>query len=693
MKQFISVMNSDAVNRYGYRFSVGALVSGAHDSCLVGIPSLVAHDHSRPLGWVYPIAAYLEPGLTRLVSVSQLPETREDRDLLNHQYEYHYYKAYVEPNRTELEQLRGLIQKFLLGSEKIASAECVAFYEPGLAKRIFPKLFSQVDKDGLVFLSDLSPIGPGVYQIGELAVFAHYYFRRNLFRLNSLNYPLLDLLQQIATSNSTVKIALDPDTVGLAASYNGGMMELQYWWGPKFDDDLTSIPLGVAHHEANEIERMAFGISATQFRWGVSTTQHIFEAEELRDLPSALESPDKYGCRYVHSIVDKATEAVEHLDGAVRVYSEEKMLQRLGCNLDKAPRDTEYQKLWRVDGSIDTASWKSLISHYYRDNYLVGEYFGAEDEYLHQRDEIQSTREKSLVEEFVPFSMTKGMGIRVALSYSNLENFQSEHGISVIPLDRISNGKDGQPYIEVEAIELRKALQKRGVRLQIADEVQYVSFRDFYVNLPLVFCREQDPTNDIQHLIAAIRTLVTAWQETGHDWVICYKIGFPIGNERAAIVSVLGHVEDLARWLASDFDCPPIDVEGLRQWAEQVSKYLQETFPVLLDIPPLAETIMPTGVLLINRRRVGYGNFDIKYSSEIQGHIYSLPIPEDEIDLAQSLEKVGIVPGVGLLIKSSRCTNCGDSYKDCDCSKLLDEGVAHEILDAIPFPFWTNRPI
>ena len=693
MKQFISVMNSDAVNRYGYRFSTGALVSGAHDGCLVGIPWLVAHDHSRPLGWVYPIAVYLEPGMTRLVSVSQLPETGEDRDLLNRQFEYHYYTTYIEPNRAEREQLRELIQKHLLGKEKIASAECVAFYESDLAKRTFPKLFSLADKDGLVSLRDLSPIEPGVYQIGELVVFAHHYFRRNLGRLNNLNYPLLDLLHQIANSNDTVKVALDPDTVGLATSYNGRGLELQYWWGPKFDNDLTSIPLGVTHHEADEIEKMMYGISATQFRWGTGTAQHIFEAEELRDLPSALESPDRYGCRYVHSIVDQATGAVEHLDGAVRIYSEEKMLQRLECNLDKAPRDTDYQKLWRVDGSIDIASWKRLISDHYRDNYLVGEYFGAEGESLHKQDEIQSGQEKSLVEEFVPFSMNKGMGIRVALAYSNLENFQIEHEISIIPLDRISDGDDGQPYIEVEAIELQKALRKRDVHLHIADEVQLVSFRDLYVNLPLVFCRKQNPANEIQHLITAIKTLVAAWQKTGYDWVICYKIGFPIDDERAAIVSVLGHVEDLARWLSSDLESPPTNMEGLRQWAEQVSKYLREAFLVQYDTPALAKTIMPTGVLLIDRRRIGYGNFDIEYSNEIQGHIYSLPIPENEVNLAHALEQAGIVPGVGLLIQRSRCTNCKEPYRDCNCSILLDEGVADEILNAIPFPFWTDRPV
>ena len=55
------------------------------------------------------------------------------------------------------------------------------------------------------------------------------------------------------------------------------------------------------------------------------------------------------------------------------------------------------------------------------------------------------------------------------------------------------------------------------------------------------------------------------------------------------------------------------------------------------------------------------------------------------------LIKEKINPSLGFMIRSSRCTGCNLDYKDCDCSKLLDETVSQEILDASPFPFWTDR--
>jgi hypothetical protein len=693
MKRYKSVVSSDSINRYGDRFSVGALVSALYDDCLLGIPNLVAHDQSRPLGWGYPIAIHIEPGLTRLVDVSLIPETEEDRKRLNAQFNYHYYETRIKPYQNELNQLRALLEDNLSDNEKVIANECIAFYEPNLAARVFPDLFAQKDKDGLVPLNVLRPIGLGVYKIGKLVVFAHHYFRRNLFRLNTLNYPVLDQLQDIAVTVNTVKIALDPDMVGLAASFKGEGMELQYWWGPKFNEDLTSIPLGVTHHEASDIDKMFFGISATQFRWGTNDGQHIFEAEELRDFPSAIETPNKYGCRYVHSIVDKASSKIIHFDGAVRLYSEDKMIERLGLNLDKAPRDTEYTKLWRVDYAIDIPTWKRLLSDYYRDNYLIGEYLGAEDEYITGRNEIKSTRKKTLSEKFVPYSMKKDTGVRVVLSYCDISNFDGEYNLQVIPLDKISDGVHEQSYVESDALELKKALQRKGFELYIPNEIQYLTFRDLYVNFPLIFLSRSSLPDNLYQMLTAIKEIVAVWQNKGQDRVVCYKIGFPVDADRAAIISFLGQVDDLGKWFSSGLCYPPITPPELRDWAEHVSDYLKQTFPILVDAPPLAETLMDTGVLLIDRKPITYANFEIQYSGETQGHIYSLPIPENEVELAKALEKEGIGPGLGMRIESSSCTRCRETYRSCGCSKLLDEDVTEEILKATPFPFWTDRPV
>lgn len=52
MKQTLSVFNSDAINRYGMKFTIGALETALEQSWLMGVPHLISHDIHRPIGWV-----------------------------------------------------------------------------------------------------------------------------------------------------------------------------------------------------------------------------------------------------------------------------------------------------------------------------------------------------------------------------------------------------------------------------------------------------------------------------------------------------------------------------------------------------------------------------------------------------------------------------------------------------------------
>jgi hypothetical protein len=279
----------------------------------------------------------------------------------------------VEECKPEIEKLRSTLSPYLQGQEIAFRAECVAFVEPGLTSRVFSDVLVVQDKDGLIPLNHLTPIGPGVFQVDSLVLFAHLFFRRSLSRLNSLNAPFLERIQSFAGDQVDIRIAVDPDMVGLASTYRE-RGELEYWWGPKFDDNLASIPTGVTHHEAREYERLFHGISGTQFWWQSRRGEHILEVEELRDIPSVSANSAQYGCRYAHSIVQETTGQIVHFDGAVRMYSEGQMIERLMVDIAHSGRHTQYTKLWRVDGVIAIPVWKRLLSDYFRDNHLIGEY-------------------------------------------------------------------------------------------------------------------------------------------------------------------------------------------------------------------------------------------------------------------------------------------------------------------------------
>jgi hypothetical protein len=689
MQQLLSVFTTDSPNLYGTRFSVTSLVSTLWQEHDIGVPMLMAHDMLRTIGWSYPRTVHFAPGLSRLTGVGVLVETQEESDQLSKAINSHTVQM-AAPYEKEIERLKQLLAPYVLGNEKILPGkECLALVEDGLCERAFPRLFETADKDGLVPLNQLTPIGPGVYVIGELAIFAHYFFRRSLARTNTLNSPFLGLLQNAKLDGSTAKIALDRDAVGLAETYRE-YQEHAYWWGPKFSDALTDIQRGVTHHEAHEHERIFHGISGTQFWWQSRDNQHIFEAEELRDIPVHINSETRYGCRYVHSIVDETTSSIFHLDGAVRRYSEEGMIARLETDIARAGRHTEYLKLWRIDGSIPINLWKSLVSDYFRDNRLVGEYLGAEPEDNEILPEPEP-EEGDVVQKYVPHSMQQGDGLRIALSFHPYDNPSPEERFFV-PLDVLSNGEELHSYVEAWCVELVKAISRAGGTIEMPKKTLLVSYKDSYINFPLVMHGKEDTQAHLRATVEGIRLLTTAFHNRGHDLVMSYSIGFPIQDKEARI-SVLGHVADLVDWLSTSLCVPPTDAMALEEWGESVADYLKRTYRENTQTPPLFETLMSTGILLIKRQRLEE-KLEAKYEQAERGVGIAFIPPTDEPALIEALEREVILPAMAFVKIASRCTKCGANYTVCGCSKMMDMGVAEEIteLRLLP-PFWTDRAV
>jgi hypothetical protein len=288
--------------------------------------------------------------------------------------------------------------------------------------------------------------------------------------------------------------------------------------------------------------------------------------------------------------------------------------------------------------------------------------------------------------------MSQGMGIRVALSYHpRVSDITVER--RVVSLDILSSEDERIPFVESDAIELKKALKRLGSSLFVPEDISFVTCKDFYANLPLILHSETALPESLYTTLDAIRMLVRAWNDRGFDKIVSYSVGFPVQNKEFRI-SVLGHIADLEEWLSNPLSGPPTSQDKIRDWAEKVSDFLRESFSEIHDKPPLFETLMTSGVLLVKRRPVEGTEFRPYYSDEHRALMYELAIPKRDSALIEALEMRELSPALAILILESRCTKCGLSYQDCDCSKLLDEGVAEEISKArIAFPFWTDRPV
>jgi hypothetical protein len=158
-------------------------------------------------------------------------------------------------------------------------------------------------------------------------------------------------------------------------------------------------------------------------------------------------------------------------------------------------------------------------------------------------------------------------------------------------------------------------------------------------------------------------------------------------------LSVLGHVEDIHKWLIKFADTIPISDEQIGQWLEEMGKWLNKSFPESKDTPSLAEVFKPTGVLWIARRPLSQ---DIKYrpylSHRDRALMYELEIPSTERQLLKGIESNKIQLTQALFVNEIKCSKCKADYRICPHSKYLDHNVyaiLHEF--ELAFPFWTDR--
>lgn len=412
--------NSDAMNRYRMMFTIGALEDMIFDNALDGVPSLISHDFHRPIGWHTPFGLYFEPKLTRVVGEYLLPENDKEEQVIYKAHHAAFSKRDEDHCQSHLAEFEGHIENFLTDEAGYFFNGCVLYQDQDIITRIYPELVNRQDKDGLIFVSDVLKsfeyLGQGVFKEknGSLAIFCHQFFRRNLSRRNNFYFYFLDDFICNNNPDITLRIALDSDLIGYAPSFNI-QMELEYWWGPNYSDDIENIPGGVTVHKCSDRQKLFSGISETQFWWKKSHEEKILEAEELRDRPVLGVGKDSYGCRYVHSIYKNGV--FSHFDGAIRMYGTEKMTERLENPINKAGKNAEYTKLFRIDGKLELSKWKTYVTNYFQDNPLFYEYFGLKTQYEELLKGIEPKDERPIQEKLVPYLMRAEDGVRIFVSY------------------------------------------------------------------------------------------------------------------------------------------------------------------------------------------------------------------------------------------------------------------------------------
>lgn len=698
MEVYQGVAMTDGLNRKNHFIPLSTILKAYRDTWDRTIPMNIGHDRTKPIGYTRLTGVYMEPGKAYVTNEGAIMETTEEHEMLRKMIEVNDYQQFCEAHRDEIDSLVGKLKDVITDSFRVAPiGQAVAIKDNDIVKRLFPEWINNF-KDGLTDINELESVYstttdgekgvliPGVYFKDGYLLFAHQFFRRTLSILNSTNEEFFVSFEKLRDiPNLNVKVALDMDMVGLPGTEHPEI-EYQYIRGPYFSEDLKLIPEGVTCYENEHYDNFFSNIVGTQFYWHKQDETRTFECEELCDRENVSFDGGNtmlWGCRYVHSMLNPSTGLPTHLDGAIRLYNEENILERIDKKNDisKCGKNSKYIKLWRIDNDFSVSLWKELISGFYRENSLIGQYFGGIDE-KYEQIKKESAQRNSIVDrsnKFIPVDLNKGDGLRIFFRYSPQIDISDSYDVRIINKDEfICNEEKRVKILEADSITFFKLLIRKGIKLRMPFTTM-IEFGDTVTNFPTICCGTLET---IYTVLEAIYDLCNAWNKNGDNRLL--SVGIMLNEHDEAVqLSFAGHVSDYVSTLKV----------SLEERKDTFNDLVERLYTENNNFGNAGDR--PNKFTLIHGDVVCFDRYVVhpKYISgtrwEGKEEIVELAVSKEE---ASYLKDNKIICAPIKWVKNSKCTKCGADYLRCKCVKFIDEDVSENHIEYEQIGMtWTNR--
>lgn len=680
----LAVMSSDSLNRYGFMMHIKALEGGILQKIGLGMPYLINHDFHRPIGWSLPFALFIEPGLTRQLSINLFPETPEEKKdiLLMHQRALGTrYDDAAAPFRVDFQRL---LEEFEIKDFNFIYTNCLSNFRKGISKEIFPELFAGVDKEGLIPFNNIFQffdyLGQGVFKFksNNLCVFAHRYFRRAQSVHNSLNSQFLDTFIALRENEELdLYLCIDEDQVGYAPSFHD-YQELEYVYGPKFNDDIASIKPGLVKHQHTDTDRQLSGIASTEILWEWDKDLYTFQLEEVSDREAPMEENSVFHCRYVHSIYNYSISDFDHFDGAIRTYPFDDMVERASKNFKEYGKNSSYKKLFKVNKKLPIHQWKSLVTLFMRGNSLIYEYFGFKDEI--EKLKAKPKERLALLDSLLPFRIAENEGLKLLVSYFKLTDMPE--GRFIDSFDIMSDGKEKFKCVDFPILELKKALQRIDDDLIIPPDIEYIKCEDRYWNIPSIMHIGHNSEALISNTVTAMKNLFGKMIDNGMSLDISITLGMVV-DSKIIKVSAFGNILVLYNWLETSMPFPANQIQ-FTDWLSAQKLFLS-TFENSGRDTFLGHMVQNDGVLYAKRKPVTYP-YQLDVDENGLGCRIELPEEEEKLMAQGQLKMVATVS-----VEKCQCSDTGEDYFTSKRSKWLDDDLPSvDIVQASPLAlYWS----
>ncbi|WP_415717830.1 hypothetical protein [Maridesulfovibrio sp.] len=640
MKYNVIHLINDQPAKNGDVYDLSELLNLLNQGWKDGTLSCLSHDMLRPQAWIDTLGIVLDSKSASLYGLRKMPQNTEEIRWLKAKAKKFVYENFYSPPECDVDELQSGLRECLSGNENYLYLGCSCVCDEDIVSKKFPDIAKNCDKSGLIPLNRLSPIGIGVFEFGEYVIFAHEYFRRHLHRLNNINKELLDKLTCLSKNGANIKIALDFSLIGLKKTFFE-CFEYEHWWGPKFSNDVSNLKEGVCCHSASDEIKKFHKIHKQDFFWYKNNNEYTFETEEI-SLYKLHHTNFEYGCRYIHSIIDINKNMPIHLDGAIRGYSIDEMLERENTDITHQRRGLIYKKLWRVDGDINLSDWKELICHHYKDNPLAGEYLGPIS--------VSAVNDKIENEDFKDFENAGPNCMISLLTKKKFNNYTDDFNVLVTKNIHI----DGEPfsYVEDSFYELNKFFLQHNKKLSFHSDHIVVAFEDNFYDLPLIYHAGSKAIDNANFSLDVLSEFFKS--SIGRDEFFSFSLAIEY-EEYVLVFSLVGEIKDLYFLLNSNKIKFPNNKNKIDTFIKETYKHISEIKNSIL--PKIEINIL--GYISF-KRIVLYENIDyfIERINDQDMFIYADP---------RLGELLGTKINIATEIIKTSCTSCKADYLTCPC--------------------------
>ncbi|MCZ6404510.1 hypothetical protein O4N82_22610 [Vibrio parahaemolyticus] len=264
----------------------------------------------------------------------------------------------------------------------------------GIVQRLDPELI--VDKDGLIDFDLMR--SQGLYSFrnvgylfgSKFTILASPLYRRGFHPDSNWDSGFLKEFWFYGNESSKCYIALDLDRVRLPND-KSIFFEKDYWFGPKFSDDIASISDGVTRHvvplDINTAQRLfvfndAYSI---EVKWDTNGNKKTFQLIEFREETMVVETGvgKLHPAKYLHAEFDLNKNVFTHFDGAIQLFDTQEYFQVRDCfftNSRSAENQVKgkYHKLFKINDMLPIGDWAEFVGLFCSHNPLIYEYFTGE---------------------------------------------------------------------------------------------------------------------------------------------------------------------------------------------------------------------------------------------------------------------------------------------------------------------------